>query len=111
MLSCAGEGNGAAWVLGEVESGGRSKDKHLSLGSCECVSVAGTGCVGIRCSGSLAQIMRELLPKYVFCQFSFSWVKDFFSPKATRFFVHLPLHLTVGRGGKTAVEGTRSEET
>lgn len=33
------------------------------------ISFIGTGCVGIRCCGSLALIMQELLHKYVFCHF------------------------------------------
>ena len=55
-LSSQREGKGA-W----------SEGKHKLRASRAGVSVAGTGCMGIRCCGSLAQIMQESLPKYVIC--------------------------------------------
>lgn len=71
------------------------------------VPVAGTGCVGIACCGSLAQIMQGLLPKYVFCHcFLFSGAREL--PPKPR--IHGLPHL-LGCGGEAAVEGAGAEET
>lgn len=79
MLLCAGEGKRAAGVSGgEGRGEGRGKDECCKLRASPVrVPVAGTGCVGIACYGSLAQIMQGLLPKYVFCHcFLFSGARE-----------------------------------